>query len=120
MVDEYGELKGSSRSKTSSRRSSASSRPARRCAPAAITRRPTAAISSKAARSLRELNRKLGFDFPLDGPKTVNGLMLEHLQDIPEPGTSVKIAEHPIEIVQTQDRMVKAVRIYPARARRKA
>jgi len=62
---------------------------------------------------LRELNRKLGFGFPLDGPKTVNGLILEHLQEIPEPGTSVKIADHPIEIVQTQDRIVKAVRIYP-------
>ena len=64
---------------------------------------------------LRELNRKLGFAFPLDGPKTVNGLILEHLQDIPEPSTSLKIADHPIEIVQTHDRTVKAVRIYPAR-----
>ena len=41
-----------------------------------------------------------------DGPKTLNGLILEHLEDIPEPGTTVKIAEHPIEIVQTQDRAV--------------
>jgi Mg2+/Co2+ transporter CorB len=65
---------------------------------------------------LRELNRKLGFNFPLDGPKTVNGLILEHLQEIPEPSTSVKIAEHAIEIVQTQDRVVKAVRIFPVRA----
>lgn len=64
---------------------------------------------------LRELNRKLGFSFPLDGPKTVNGLILEHLRDIPEPSTSIKIADHPIEIVQTQDRSVKSVRIYPAR-----
>jgi Mg2+/Co2+ transporter CorB len=65
---------------------------------------------------LRELNRKLGFGFPLDGPKTVNGLVIEHLQEIPEPGTSMKIAGHPLEIVQTQDRVVKAVRIYPAPA----
>jgi Mg2+/Co2+ transporter CorB len=64
---------------------------------------------------LRELNRKLGFSFPLDGPKTVNGLVLEQLQEIPEPSTSVMIAGHPIEIVQTQDRVVKAVRIFPAR-----
>ena len=65
---------------------------------------------------LRELNRKLGFRFSLDGPKTINGLILEHLQEIPEPGTSMKIAEHPIEIVQTQDRVVKAVRIFPVEA----
>lgn len=62
---------------------------------------------------LRELNRKLGFSFPLDGPKTLNGLILEHLQDMPEPNTSVKIAGHPLEIVQTQDRAVKAVRVFP-------
>ncbi|MBX9810360.1 MAG: HlyC/CorC family transporter [Burkholderiales bacterium] len=62
---------------------------------------------------LRELNRKLGFNFPLDGPKTLNGLIIEHLQDIPEPNTSVKIAGHPLEIVQTQDRVVKAVRVFP-------
>ncbi|MEW6313798.1 MAG: HlyC/CorC family transporter [Pseudomonadota bacterium] len=62
---------------------------------------------------LRDLNRKLGLQLPLDGPKTLNGLILEHLQDIPEPGTSLKIAGHPMEIVQTQDRVVKAVRIFP-------
>ncbi len=60
---------------------------------------------------LRELNRKLGYRFPLDGPKTLNGLILEHLQDIPEPGTSVSIAGQRMDIVQTQDRVVKAVRI---------
>ncbi len=62
---------------------------------------------------LRELNRKLGFAFPLDGPKTLSGLIVEHLQDIPEPNTSVKIADHPLEIVQTQDRVIKAVRVFP-------
>jgi Mg2+/Co2+ transporter CorB len=61
---------------------------------------------------LRELNRKLGFHFPVDGPKTLNGLILEHLQNIPEPSTSVKIAGHPMEIVQTQGRLVKAVRLF--------
>jgi Mg2+/Co2+ transporter CorB len=69
---------------------------------------------------LRELNRKLGFNFPLDGPKTLNGLILEHLRDIPEPGTSVKIAGHPLEIVQTQDRVVKAVRVFPPQPRQPA
>ena len=62
---------------------------------------------------LRALNRKLGFKFPLDGPKTLNVLIIEHLQDIPEPSTSVKIGDYPLEIVQTQDRVVKAVRVFP-------
>ena len=62
---------------------------------------------------LRELNRKLGFRFPLDGPKTLNGLLLEHLQDIPEPNTSLKIAGVPLEIVHTQGRTVRIVRAAP-------
>lgn len=63
---------------------------------------------------LRDLNRKLGMHFPLSGAKTLNGLILEHLQDIPEAGTSVKIANYPIEIIQTQDRVVKVAKIFPA------
>ena len=63
--------------------------------------------------SLRVLNRKAGFTFPLDGPKTINGLLLEQLEDIPESGTSLIVAEHPVEILQVQNRMVKVVRILP-------
>jgi len=64
------------------------------------------------AAPLRELNRRLGLVFPLDGPKTLNGLILEHLQDIPESGVSVKIALVPMEIVQTQDRVIRTVRLF--------
>lgn len=63
--------------------------------------------------SLRELNRKLGLHLPLGEAKTLNGLILEHLQDIPEPGTSLKIGDYPIEIIQTLDRTVKVARIFP-------
>ena len=65
---------------------------------------------------LRDLNRKMGMHFPLDGAKTLNGLILDHLQDIPEAGTSVKISGYPIEIIQTQDRVVKVARIVIAPA----
>ena len=66
--------------------------------------------------ALRDLNRKLGLELPLDGPKTLNGLILEHLQDIPEAGgVSVKIAGVPMEIVQTEDRVVKTVRLFRPR-----
>lgn len=63
---------------------------------------------------LRDLNRKLGMHFSLSEAKTLNGLILEHLQDIPEAGTSLKIADYPIEIIQTQDRVVKVAKIFPA------
>ncbi|HSI21486.1 MAG TPA: CNNM domain-containing protein [Methylophilaceae bacterium] len=62
---------------------------------------------------LRTLNRKLGLGFPLNGPKTLNGLVLEYFEDIPEPGTSFRIGGHTLEIVQTHERIVKSVRIYP-------
>lgn len=62
---------------------------------------------------LRALNRKLGYRFPLDGPKTLNGLILEHLQDIPEPGTSLRLAGYPLEVLQTQDRVIRSVRLLP-------
>lgn len=65
--------------------------------------------------SLRELNRKLGLDFPLDGPRTLNGLLLEHLEAMPEAGVSVLIAGYPVEVVQVQDRIVKTARIGPRR-----
>ncbi len=67
--------------------------------------------------SLRDLNRKLGLHLPLGEAKTLNGLILEHLQDIPEAGTSLKIGNYPIEIIQTQDRAVKIARLFPAQSR---
>jgi Mg2+/Co2+ transporter CorB len=80
-----------------------------------IHRQPDGSTLVEASLPLRELNRKLGLNLPLDGPKTLNGLILEALQDIPEPGTTVLIDGYPLEIVQTQEKVVKAVRIYPRR-----
>ena len=63
--------------------------------------------------TLRDLNKKLNLQLPLDGPRTLNGLILEHFGDIPEANTSFKIGIHTLEIVQTQDRIVKSVKIFP-------
>jgi len=63
-------------------------------------------------RSLREINRLLGIDLSLDGPRTLNGLIIEHLRDIPEIGVGLRIDGVAMEIVQTQDRRVKIVKIY--------
>lgn len=64
------------------------------------------------SRPLREINRMLGLDFPVDGPKTINGLILEHFQDIPESGLSIKLNGVAVEVLQTRDRSVTTVRIY--------
>jgi Mg2+/Co2+ transporter CorB len=62
---------------------------------------------------LRALNRKLGTTFPVDGPKTLNGLIVAQLGEIPEAGTRVEVAGQTIEVLQTQDRGVKVVRLLP-------
>ena len=74
---------------------------------------PDGSVIADGTCSLRVLNRKAGFHFPLEGPKTINGLVLEQLEDIPEAGATLVVAEHPVEILQVQNRMVKVVRILP-------
>lgn len=73
-------------------------------------------IIVEGSRQLRDINRMLDLQFPLDGPKTLNGLILEHFQDIPEAGVSIKLTGIAVEILQTQDRSVVTARIFrPAR-----
>jgi Mg2+/Co2+ transporter CorB len=64
--------------------------------------------------TLRALNRALGWKLPTDGPKTLNGLIVEYLEAIPEPGTSLKLAGHPVEVLQIADNAVRTARIWPA------
>lgn len=64
--------------------------------------------------TVRDLNRALHWELPTEGPKTLSGLITEYLEAIPEPGTSLKLAGYPIEIVQTKDNMVKTALIKPA------
>lgn len=59
----------------------------------------------------RELRRALNWDIPTDGPKTLNGLILEHLETIPQSGTSLMLAGHPVEILQTLQNSVKTVKL---------
>jgi Mg2+/Co2+ transporter CorB len=67
--------------------------------------------------TVRELNRALNIELPLDGPKTINGLVLEYMEDIPEAGTSLLLNGYPVEILQTKDNLVKTLRIEPNRRR---
>ncbi|HEY0674961.1 MAG TPA: transporter associated domain-containing protein, partial [Immundisolibacter sp.] len=61
--------------------------------------------------SVRELNRTMGWDLPLSDAKTLNGAILEHLEDIPTPATSLLLGDYPVEIVQTQGNVVRVARI---------
>jgi len=68
--------------------------------------------TAEGAMPVREVNRALGLSLPTDGPKTLNGLIVEHLQDIPEADVSIKIGNVPMEIVHAQGRTIKTVRIF--------
>jgi len=73
--------------------------------------------SAEGTMPVREVNRALGLSLPTDGPKTLSGLIVEHLQDLPEGDVSLRIAGVPMEIVHAQGRTVKTVRIFrPAEA----
>ena len=64
-----------------------------------------------AAASVRTLNRKMGWTLPTSGPRTLNGLIVEYLETIPEPGTALRINDYSLEILQTSDNAVKTVRL---------
>lgn len=70
--------------------------------------------------SIRELNRALRWKLPTAGPKTLNGLILEYMETIPEPGTSLKLYGHPMEILHTGESAVKTVKLVGKTARKPA
>jgi Mg2+/Co2+ transporter CorB len=64
-----------------------------------------------ASATVRALNRALGWQLPTGGPKTVNGLLLEHLETIPDPGTMVRVGAYEFEVLQMADNAIRTVRV---------
>jgi Mg2+/Co2+ transporter CorB len=81
-----------------------------------ITQGPGGCYIVSGSANIRDLNRTMDWQFPTEGPKTLNGLIVEYLETIPEPGTGLKLHGYPLEIVETGENMIKAVRIYPRQA----
>jgi Mg2+/Co2+ transporter CorB len=71
----------------------------------------------KGGANIRDLNRKLGWQLPTDGSRTLNGLITEYLQDIPQPRTSLVLAGYLIEIMRTRGTAIEVARIYPHSAK---
>lgn len=65
-----------------------------------------------ASANVRQLNRLMNWSLPTDGPKTLNGLIVEELETIPESGTQVTVASYPIEIIETAEHAIRRVRIF--------
>ena len=62
--------------------------------------------------TIRQLNSALDMSLSTAGPKTLNGLIIEYMEMIPETGTSLLLDNHPVDIVQIKDNMIKTVRIH--------
>jgi Mg2+/Co2+ transporter CorB len=60
--------------------------------------------------NIREINKSLGWELPTDGPKTLNGLLLEFLESFPEGNAGVRIGSYCLEILELQDNVIKSVR----------
>ncbi len=70
-----------------------------------------AEIQVEGTTPLRELNRRLGTRFPLEGPRTLSGLVLEELQELPDGDVSVRLGDVVIEVTQMQDRTIRSLKI---------
>jgi Mg2+/Co2+ transporter CorB len=113
VVDEYGELKGLVTIEDIVEEIIGEFTTTAPGAGEGYKREPDGSVSVDGMATLRSLNRRLGTRFPLDGAKTLNGLIVGHLGDIPEAGTTFRLAGQSIEVVQTLDRAVKVVRLLP-------
>ncbi|WP_088331957.1 HlyC/CorC family transporter [Lacimicrobium sp. SS2-24] len=63
--------------------------------------------------NIRDLNKEMGWHFPTEGPKTLNGLIIEHFEEIPQVNLCCRIAGYPLEIIENNENMVKSVRVMP-------
>lgn len=68
--------------------------------------------------NIRDINKGLKWKLPTDGPRTLNGLILEHLEDIPESHLSVHISGHRMEIVELEENRIKLVKVFPKTAKK--
>ena len=77
-----------------------------------VLKEPGGTFVVNAAASVRALNRRMGWTLPTRGPRTLNGLIVEYLETIPEPGTSLRLADYAIDVLQTGENAVKTVRLH--------
>ena len=81
-----------------------------------VRREADGSFVANASTTIRALNRSMRWNLPTDGPKTLNGLIVEFLETIPEPGTTLKLADYMLEVLQTGENAIKTVRIRPPAA----
>jgi Mg2+/Co2+ transporter CorB len=78
-----------------------------------VTLQPDGSYLVDGSASIRDVNKEMSWQLPTDGPKTLNGLIIEYLEDIPQSNLSVRIAGYPVEIVDASENRIKTVRVMP-------
>jgi len=76
-----------------------------------VSLQPDGSFLVDGSATIRDINKEMNWHFPSDGPKTLNGLILEYLEDIPQANISVRLAGYPVEIIEVNDNMIISVRI---------
>jgi len=69
--------------------------------------------------SLRVINKSLSWKLPLDGPKTLNGLITETLENIPDSNVCLRVGGHRVEVLQIKDNVVKAAIVHPKKRKKR-
>lgn len=114
VVDEYGELQGLVTLEDIVEEIIGEFTTEAPGAASTLAREADGSVLADGITQLRTLNRKLGTRFPVDGPRTLSGLIVEQLGEIPDAGTTLEIAGQHLEVLQTQDRAIKVVRLRTA------
>ncbi|KUI98627.1 HlyC/CorC family transporter [Vibrio sp. MEBiC08052] len=68
--------------------------------------------------NIRDINKSLKWKLPTNGPRTLNGLILEHLEDIPQTQLSINVAQHAMEIIDIEENRIKLVKVFPNRVKK--
>ncbi len=79
-----------------------------------VQREPNGSWLVRGDVSLRDLNRRLGWHLPTEASHTLNGFILEYLEDIPAPGTSLMVHGYAVEILRTRGTAIELARVRPA------
>lgn len=114
VVDEYGDIQGLVTLEDILEEIVGDFMPAMEPTPSEeITKQQDDSYVIEASLGIRDINKEMNWDLPTDGPRTLNGLILEYLEEIPSANVSARISGYPMEILEVENNMVKLVKVFP-------